>query len=220
MTSMAQDLFSELDGQPIRQMAQQLGIDSGTAQTAIAAALPLLMGALSRNASQPQGAQALFGALQNDHAPAAGLGGLEGLLGAVLGGQQNRQTDGAGILGHVFGSRQPRAEQAIGQATGIGQGKANQLLRLLAPLVMAYLAKRMFDQRQARNAQAPQAAAGAPGPQVLGDILGRERETISQQSNGGLGNVLGAVLDRDGDGDVDFADLLKVGGSVLGGRRV
>lgn len=219
MTSMTQDLAAQLQGAPIQQMSQQLGIDPSQAQAAVGAALPLLMGALGRNASNPQGAQALFGALQNDH---AGGGGIGDLLGAVLGGTQSRQTDGAGILGHVFGGQQPRAEQAVGQATGIGQDKANMLLRWLAPIVLAYLAKRMFENRQGTaGAPAPQADGGQPAepsPGVLGDILGQETRRVEQQG-GPLGNVLGQVLDRDGDGDADFSDLLKIGGSILGGNR-
>jgi hypothetical protein len=215
--SLTQDLAAQLQGQPVQQMAQQLGVDPATAQTAITAALPLLIGALGRNASQPQGAQSLFGALQNDH---AGAGGMGDILGAVLGGQQSRQTDGAGILGHIFGGRQPRAEQAIGQTTGIGQDKANMLLRWLAPIVLAYLAKQMFEKRQA-GAASPQpgsAPAPEPSPEVLGDVLGQETRRVEQQ-NGPLGNVLGQVLDRDGDGDTDFSDLMKIGGSILGGQQ-
>lgn len=221
-TSMTQDLASQLQGGPVQQIAQQLGVDPSTAQTAVTAALPLLMGALGRNASQPQGAQALFGALQSDH---AGAGALGDVLGAVLGGGQSRQTDGAGILGHIFGGQQPRAEQAIGQSTGIGQDKANALLRLLAPIVLAYLAKRMFENRQASaGGGLPQESSGQPQAQessagVLGDILGQETRKVEQQG-GPLGSVLGQVLDRDGDGDTDFSDLLKVGGSILGGGRV
>ena len=221
-TSMTQDLASQLQGGPIQQIARQLGVDPATAQTAVTAALPLLLGALGRNASQPQGAQALFGALQNDH---AGAGGLGDVLGAVLGGSQSRQTDGAGILGHIFGGKQPRAEQAVGQSTGIGQDKANLLLRWLAPIVLAYLAKRMFENRQAstHGTSLPQGSAGpppaqAPSPGVLGDILEQETRSVEQQG-GPLGSVLGQVLDRDGDGDTDFSDLLKIGGSILGGRR-
>lgn len=220
MTSITQDIAAQLQGQPAQQMAQQLGIDPATAQTAITAALPLLIGALGRNTSQPQGAQALFGALQNDHANAGGIGDI---LGAVLGGQQSRQTDGAGILGHIFGGSQPRAEQAIGQSTGIGQDKANLLLRWLAPIVLAYLAKQMFNKREA-GASLPHGSSGQPQAQepsagVLGDILGQETRKVEQQG-GPLGNVLGQVLDRDGDGDTDFSDLLKVGGSILGGGRL
>ncbi len=203
------DIFAQLSGAPMQQISQQLGLGQTQTAGAIAAALPMLIGALGRNASQPQGAEALFGALQRDHA--GGGTGLGDLLGAVLGGQQSRQTDGAGMLGHIFGSRQPQAEQAIGQATGLGSDKANTLLKVLAPLVLAYLAKRFFDNRQAGAAQ--QSAS----PQVLGDLLGQERRQISQQ--GGLGGgLLGAVLDRDGDGDVDIGDIFKAGMGVMGRR--
>ena len=225
MSTLTEDLAAQLQGAPIQQMSQQLGIDPAQTQAAVGAALPLLMGALGRNASQPQGAQALFGALQKDH---AGAGGIGDVLGAVLGGAQGRQADGAGILGHIFGGRQPRAEQAVGQATGIGQDKANMLLRWLAPIVLAYLAKRVFQQRQAGGAPSPQDAGqsqdggaqpqGEASPGVLGDILGQETRRVEQQG-GPLGSVLGKVLDQDGDGDADFSDLLKVGGSILGGQR-
>ena len=199
-TPLSADLASQLQGAPVEQISSQLGIDPAQAQAAIGAALPLLLGALGRNASQPQGAQSLYGALQQDH---AGLD-LGSVLGSVLGGG----GQGGQILGHVFGDRQPRAAQGLGQATGLGQDKAGMLLRLLAPIVMAFLAKRMFEHRQA-GATTPTASS----PQGLGDVLAKE-----EAHAGAHGGLLGAVLDRDGDGDVDFSDLLKAGGSVLGGQ--
>src|SRR3546814_15997983 len=93
-------------------------------------------------------------------------GDIGSVLGAVLGGAQNRQTDGAGILGHIFGGQQERAQAGVAQATGLQGGQANQLLKILAPLVMAYLAKRMF---QGNGGQ----AAGA-NPDALSGILGQE----------------------------------------------
>jgi hypothetical protein len=206
-SSLTDELASQLQGAPLQQISQQLGIDPSQANAAIGAALPLLMGALGRNASQPQGAEALFGALQKDH---AGLD-IGSVLGAVLGGGGQGQQ----ILGHVFGNRTPRAQQALGQATGLGGDKANLLLRWLAPIVMAYLAKRMFEQRHTDDTQAG-VPADASTPQVLGDILGQEQQRIGQQDGLG-GGVLNAVLDKDGDGDVDLSDLMKVGQSVLGG---
>ena len=48
--------------------------------------------------------------------------------------------------------------------------------------------------------------------------LGQEQARV--QNQGGLGGgLLGAVLDQDGDGKVDLTDLLRMGGSLLGGRR-
>ena len=80
--SLAEELFQQLQGAPLQQVSQQLGTGQMQTASAISAALPLLLGALGKNAAQPQGAEALFGALQKDH---AGLD-LSSVLGAVLGG--------------------------------------------------------------------------------------------------------------------------------------
>lgn len=199
--SLANDLLSQLQGQPLQQISQQLGLPQEQASGAVAAALPLLMGALGKNASQPAGAESLFGALQRDHAAPADLGGL---LGSVLGGG----GQGEQILGHIFGARQQGATQGLGAATGLQGDQANMLLKVLAPIVMAYLGKRMFGQGQ----------AAASTPQGLGDILGQEQQQIRQQGGVG-GGLLGAVLDQDGDGQLGLGDLLKLGGGMLGGKR-
>ena len=62
--SLIDDLLGQLQGAPAGQIAQQLGTDPRTAQDAIAAALPMIVGALGRNAQQPGGAGDLFSALQ------------------------------------------------------------------------------------------------------------------------------------------------------------
>lgn len=208
--SLTDQLFAQLSGAPLQQISSQLGIGQAQTAGAVSAALPLLLGALGRNASQPQGAEALFGALQKDF---SGAGDLGGLLGAVLGGQQSRQTNGAGILGHVLGGQQPRAEASLGQATGLGSDKAGQLMKILAPIVLAFLAKQMFQ-----NKGAGAAAQQDPTAQLLGSILGQEQQQVRQQ--GGLGGgLLGAVLDQDGDGQLGLGDILKIGGGLLGGKR-
>ncbi len=212
MTALTNDLLAQLQGAPLQQISRQLGIDQNQAAGAVSAALPLLMGALGKNASQPQGAEALFGALQKDH---TGGGGIGDLLGMVLGGAQSRQTDGAGMLGHILGGQQGRAEQRLGEATGLGGDRAGQLMKILAPIVMAYLAKRMFG---GDSSDGSVTGGGRSTAQGLGAILGQEQQQVRQQ--GGLaGGLLGAVLDKDGDGDVDLSDMLKLGGGLLGGNR-
>lgn len=200
--SLAEELFQQLQGAPLQQLSQQLGTGQMQTSNAIGAALPLLLGALGKNAAQPSGAEALFGALQNDH---SGLD-IGSVLGAVLGGTQSRQTNGAGILDHIFGANQDRAATSLGQATGLGGDKASVLLRILAPIVMSFLAQRFLGQQN-----------GVATPNALGNILGQEREVMQQQ--GGLGGgLLGAVLDQDGDGQLGLGDILKIGGGLLGGR--
>jgi hypothetical protein len=204
MNSLTDEIFSEISGPATRQISQQLGVGHAQTAGAIAAALPMILGAMGRNASRDEGADALFGALGRDHNTGSELSDL---LGAVLGGQPaSRQTDGLGQLGHIFGNRLPRAETGLGQATGLGSDKAQTLLKILAPIVMQYLARRMF-----RGGQ-PQAAS----PRALGDILGREQEQVRRQ--GGLGGgLLGAVLDRDGDGQLGLGDLLSIGSEAMRG---
>lgn len=213
---LAEQLLQQLQGAPLQQIAQQLGTDPAQARSAVEMALPLLLGAMGRNAQDAQGAQSLFGALQRDHAPAApqqalGLGGLDlgGLLGSVLGGGGASSAGpaggdaGAAILGHIFGGGRERAESGLGQATGLG-ANAGQLLQMLAPIVMSFLAQRV-------NASGMDAGG-------LGQMLGQERASAQRQGAPG-GDLLGSLLDQDGDGQVGLGDLLKIGGSLLGGRR-
>ena len=205
-TPLSSQLISHLEGAPTQQIAQQLGISPTQASSAIGAALPLLLGALGHNASQPQGAQDLYGALQDHTGQDVG----SALGSALTGGGQGNQ-----ILEHVFGSHQPRAAEAVGQTTGIGPDKAHMLLRWLAPVAMAYLAKRMFDQRQAAGNvdRAADSSAVTPtatttsSPKELGDVLAADTEHAQR------GGLLGAVLGHTG----ALGDLLKAGSSVLGG---
>lgn len=211
--SLVEELMGQLQGAPMQQMAQQLGANSQQIQSAVGAALPLLLGAMGSNAAQPQGAAALFGALQRDHSQAApqGLGGLGDLLGSVLGGGAGRPGtgglgglgDGAAILGHILGGNQQRAESQLGQATGLGNN-AGQLLAMLAPMVMAFLANRV----QTGNLDAA----------ALGQTLGRERAQ-AQEQGGLVGGLMGSLLDQNGDGKLDAGDLFKLGAGLLGGRH-
>ncbi|MDH0201430.1 DUF937 domain-containing protein [Comamonas aquatica] len=206
--SLVSELMAQLQGAPMQQMAQQLGADRQQIQTAVGAALPLLLGALGRNAAQPQGAADLMGALQRDHAAAMpqGLGGLGDLLGAVLGGAGGAASpagQGAAILGHILGGSQQQAQDSLDQATGLGGQTAGQLLSMLAPIVMAFLAQRV---------QAGNMDAGS-----LGQSL--EQERAQAQNAGGLGGgLLGSLLDQDGDGKLGASDLFKLGSAFLNNR--
>lgn len=203
---LADELMRHLQGAPLQQIAGQLGTDTAQAQSAVEMALPLLLGALGRNTQDEQGAQSLLGALQRDHMqPAAGLGGgmdLGGLLGSLLGGGGS-QGGGGDILGHILGGSRDRAEAGLGQATGLGSN-AGSLLQMLAPIVMSFLAQRV--------------SAGGVDAGGLGQMLGQERAGAARQGTPG-GDLLGSLLDQDGDGQLGLGDLLKIGGSLLGGRR-
>lgn len=222
--SLSDELMGQLQGAPMQGLAQQLGLDSVQTEQAVGVALPMLFGALGQNAAQPQGAADLFGALQRDHSSAQGAmdlggllggllggaggagaaGGLGSILGSVLGGGAgSSQLNGGSILGNIFGGQRQQAESQLGQATGLG-GNAGQLMAMLAPLVMSFLANRVQSQGM--------------GASDLGNALGQEHSQIQSQG-GAAGGILGSLLDQNGDGKLDVGDLFKLGGSLLGGRR-
>ena len=206
-TSMVEQLLSQLQGAPMAQIASQLGADQQQTESAVGAAVPMLLGMLGNNANQGGGADALFGALMRDHAPAQaqGFGGgdlLGSVLGSVLGGGQG-QSAGSAILGHIFGGQQQQAESSLGQASGLGGGNAGQLLAILAPIVMSFLANKV---------QGNGLDAGG-----LGQVLQQEQAQTQQQ--GGLGgSLLTSMLDQDGDGQLGAGDLFKLAGSFLNKR--
>lgn len=191
---LSDDLLQQLRGEGLHDIAARLGLSRHDADEAVSAALPLLLGAMGRNARNPQGADALFGALAQDHR------GVDpgNVLGTALGGG----VGGAGILRHVLGGREPVAAQTLGAIGGLGEGRAAMLLRILAPVVMAYLARRVFTPPQAAGRDTPPTS-----PEGLADVLQREEQAM--RSRDGFGAGLLSVLDRDRDGDVDLQDFVR-----------
>lgn len=186
----------QLDNESISQLSRQLGADENTTRQAVPAALTALLGGLSRNASQPQGAQQLAGALSRDHDGSL-LDNLSGFFGNPQGGQ------GAGILGHIFGNRTPAVESQVGRTTGLNQQQVGRLLMLLAPVVLAALSRR--KQQQSLD------------PGGLSEVLRGEREHIERTNPQNRG-LLESMLDRDGDGQI-MDDLAGLAGGFLGGGR-
>lgn len=198
------DLLSEVMGGGTADLiGDQLGLEPRQAQSAISVALPVLLGAMQRNAAQPGGAEALLGALNRDHDGSL-LDNLGGLLGGGGGGGM-----GEAILGHVFGGRMGAVQNQVGAATGLDAGSVGRLLALLAPIVMAFLG------RSTRNE-----GMNAGGLSDLLGVLGGASRQASGHS--GIGDLLGGVLDRDGDGSMmdDVAQMgMGVLGDLLGGGR-
>lgn len=193
------DIFNMLGGmgQAGQQVSQQLGTDPNQTEAALEAAVPLLLGALTRNAQSPEGAAALSSAL-NDH--------TGDTLDQFQQGQMPNLQDGMKILGHVFGNQQNAAVNAVSQRAGISPQLAMQILMMVAPLILNYLSR---QRSQAGNAGVNAGAGGIDIGSILGGILG----------GGGLGSVLGNVLGGNA-GQASAPSNGQPQGSVLGGGSV
>jgi len=200
------DLMDLVKGQlssgMVDQLSQQIGgADREKTAAATEGIVNILMGAMARNASTPDGASALNSALERDHDGSV----LDNVM-DLLGGQQtrginDRALNGSGILNHVLGTKQSGAIDMITKMSGLDSGKAGSLMATLAPVVMGMLGKA----KKQNNLD-----AGG-----ITDLLGGFAK--QQQKQSPAASLLTGFLDADGDGSIvdDVAGMLGKG--LLGG---
>jgi hypothetical protein len=178
MNAMTQVITQQLAGGATSAIAQRLGVSETTANTAVQVAVPLILAALARNANQPQGAESLHQAINNDHDG--------GIFNNLMGYLSNPQSgNGAGILGHIFGGQQPTIQNNLAQATGLDQGAAGGLLETLAPLVMGAVGQ--TQQQQGLDASG------------LSNLLNSQQQEAQATAPGAM-SMLNSMLDQNNDG--------------------
>ena len=178
MASIMNAILGQFDADTLEQLSGQLGASQQTTGNAIAAAVPLLLSALSRNSNGADGRDSLYNALSNDHD-----GGILDNLTGFLGGAQPSQ--GEGILGHVFGDSQNGAVNALSKATGMDPSSMGRLLVTLAPIVMGFLGRTRQQQGM--------------GPSGLAGLLGGETEHAQQAAPSLMGSI-NRFFDHNGNG--------------------
>jgi hypothetical protein len=185
-------IMQQLAGGASSKIAQRLGVSESTANTAVQVAVPLLLAALARNASAPQGAESLHQAISTDHDGSI-LNNLSGYLG------NPQSANGAGILSHVFGGQRPAIENNLAQATGMDQGSAGSLLETLAPVVMGAV-----GQAQQQNGL---------DPSGLSNLLNHQEQQAEANSPGVM-SMLNSMLDQNKDGSA-MDDLQRMAGNFF-----
>jgi len=191
-----EDLLGQQQGnQAVEQISQNLGADSSAVNSAIQMALPMILSGLAKNAQEPQGAESLNSALEKDQH--GGL--LDNLMGYLGGGiptpqEATRQTNGNGILDHIFGGRQTQVANELTQNSGLDAGHIARLLITLAPIVMGFLGKKKQEE-----------GLGADG---LSSWLGGQQQQM-QSSGNPMVDMASRILDKDGDGSAmdDLASM-------------
>jgi hypothetical protein len=182
---------------PMDQLASLLGVDEATAEQATRQAIPALLGGMQANAEDPAGAASLAGAL-GDHPSDLIDGGVDL--------DQVDADDGEKIVGNVFGTNQDQVAQTLGgNLGGQGSGLIKQLLPILAPIVLAYLSKRLMGQGQ----------GGGGGQNPFGGATG-SNNPLSDMLNSMLGGgAASGAAGQSGAGSI--LDMLS--GMLGGGRR-
>jgi len=189
-------LGSDLGKSIISGVAGSTGNDTNKTSSVLTMALPVLMKAMQRNASTPQGAEGLMGAIQGKHDGSI-LDNLGGLFGGGV--DEEVKNDGSKILGHVLGSRQQGVEKVIGEKSGLDAGSVANILKVAAPILMGMIGK----QAQQQNVSSSNGIGD-----LLGGLLGGNSAAKEQ-------SFLESILDADGDGSI----VDDVAGMVLGGAK-
>lgn len=176
---------------PLDQLAGELGTDEATAEQAARQAVATLMGGMQANAaSSPAGEASLAGALDQHSSSHFYTDSRVDL-------NQVDTADGEKIVSHVLGSSDaPPA--ALGGL--LGNEQVGKLLRMLAPIVLGYLAGKVTK--------------GGFGD-ILGGVLGGDQSAGRQQTGGGggLGDILGQILGGGGGGATTTGESVQQGES-------
>lgn len=159
------------NGGAVQQLARNFNLDEGQAKGAIGALLPALSNGIKKNATTPDGLQGLIGALKGGNHQRY-LDNPEGLS------APESIADGNGILGHLLGSKEVSRQVAAQAAakTGVDTSVLKQMLPMVAAMAMGSMEK---TTNQGQDLAASLGAGGAAA-----------------------GGLLGKLLDSDGDGSV------------------
>jgi hypothetical protein len=182
-------LAGQLGGPIMQQISQQIGADQGTTQSAVGMALPMLLSAMGSHAETPDGADAIHQATQEHDGSI-----FDNLMGAIGNGAAGGM--GGALLGQVLGGSSHNAiANTISQNTGMDSGMANQLLAILAPIVMGGIGQVSQQQGGLDPNGIAQMLGGMSGGN---DILGMAAKAIDADGDGNIvediGNIMGKLF--------------------------
>ncbi len=177
MNGLLELILNSRNGGAVKALAQNFGVRGDDAMKVIASMLPGLTRGVENSVSQQSGLDGLIGALQGGNHD-------QYLENPEMLGRPETADDGNGILGHILGgkdaSRQLAAEAAA--STGLDAGLLKKMLAVIATMMVGGVSKK---------------TAGA-----------------GLSTNMSLGGSLGSLLDADHDGSV-VDDILGMARRLL-----
>lgn len=183
------DLSALLKQIPIGDIATQLGIDESVAEAAVQQIVPGLVAGLAANAEDPAGAASLTKALSHDR------GAVHKKKVADI-----DTEDGKKIVKNVYGDKQDAVASKLAatatkasSAGDVTQDIIKQILPIVAPIVLAWLAEQFLGGKKTEPAK-EESSSGGLGD-LLGGLLGGGSSSSSSNGTGDLiGGILGGLL--------------------------
>ncbi|HEY4583529.1 MAG TPA: DUF937 domain-containing protein [Lysobacter sp.] len=166
------DLLDQLRGEPMRRLSEHLDMSRDAAAAATGVAMRVLVGAVHHLALDDDGARSLLATLEFDH---RGIDPSNALATALAGGSQ-----GDAVLDRILPGHRVSAVDGVAAASGLDRARSEALLDALAPVVMAYLARRLFTPAEADGASTPH-----PSPEGLRMALAAEVDGLRERGSPG-----------------------------------
>lgn len=134
MASILDFLDSEEGKKFVSRSSKEVEENPEKVRSALAMALPMMLGAMKKNSRTDDGAENLNNALENKKHDGSILSSMsENFNGGKL------ISEGSGIMNHIFGGKQNKIEQAIGSSAAMDPNKVSQLLKMAAPVILGIL---------------------------------------------------------------------------------
>ena len=174
----------------VQSLSGKTGISKSKIIQLLMLALPLLLGKLTQNASNGDGALSLLGALGQHKEKRSMAEQIE----------EADAEDGEKILGHILGDQNDATIERLAEQTELESGQVRSLLSNIAPALLSGLSA-ATDESQAQSAQAAQSGPAAGGFD-LGSLFsmfggasaeGQQTQQSPQSSLGMLGSLFGGL---------------------------
>jgi outer membrane protein OmpA-like peptidoglycan-associated protein len=183
-------MFQEAVGSNFADQASNiLGESSDSAQRALEAILPSLMGSMIQKGASEEGAAGLLDFISKGNHDGGILDNLGDLLGGGADALGGLLSSGGGILKYLVGDKLGSLLDLISGSSGMKTSSANSLIKMVAPLLMGFVGR--YIKKNGLNAGS------------LIDLLLGQREFVSKAAPSGISDLLG------------FAGLSKLGPGVL-----
>lgn len=171
-------LGSMTSNQSVSSMSGKTGISDQAVKMLIAAAIPLLLKSLTKNASSQSGLSSLMGALTQHQSTKS----------IDLQISEADEEDGKKIVGHIFGDNTQNVIGQLSEQTGLASDQVSSVLGSMAPALLSSLSA-------ATTAGKQDAGADLSGLGSLADMVGGLFGGASAKpASSGLGSLLGGLL--------------------------
>jgi len=186
MSGILDTVQQQLTPSTITQISQQLGVDPATAQQAVTAALPVVLGGMASSASDPAQAATIHEE-EDNHAGILGSlgnlipGGSSGMLGRLA--SMVGSGGLGGLLGNVLGGNHAAVQDGVSQASGLDPQRSKQLMMILVPIVLAAIA----HHKRTANMDASQIA-----PSLQNDARTAQAQAVQEAPH--MGGLLGGIM--------------------------